>query len=404
MMKVEQKRWLMLVSTIIINICVGSCYAWSVFQTPLIKMFHWSPVETSLAFTLIIGVSSLPMALVGLIQEYVQPRYIIFIGGLLFGLATYATGNITSLVQLYVFYGVMGGLGNGIVYSGGLSNMIRFFPDRRGLCSGLLAAGMGSGALVIAPLAAVLIDRLGVLATFKALGILFTITICGLSFLIETAPLNFQPAGWEAGANSSKTAPIDKNWREMLRTFSFYLIAAMFILGTISGLMVMGHASSILQEVIGLTPQKAAVLVGILALANTIGRIFWGWLSDRWGRFQTCIVLYIIVSASMYGLTVVPHNYVFVTTMMMVGFCYGGFMSMIASLTADVYGTKHLPVNFGIMFLAFGVAAFIGPRLAAVIKVANQGDYGPAFMVASILGLAGIFFTAMAIHIGKRNK
>ena len=402
-MKLEQKRWLMLAATMIANICIGSGYAWSVFQDPLIRLYNWSPVQTSLAFTLILGISALPMVVVGKIQDYVQPRYIIFTGGLIFGLGTFATGYIASLHQLYLLYGVVAGLGMGIVYSGGLSNMIRFFPDRKGLCSGLLAAGMGSGALVIAPLAAVLIDSLGVLTTFKVLGILFTIIICGLSFLIETAPLNFKPAMWEPTNDNTKTSPVDKDWKEMLGSPSFYFIAAMFILGTIAGLMVIGHASSILQELVGLTAKKSAVLVGVLSLANTTGRVFWGWLSDRLGCFPTCIFLYIIVSVSMFGLIALPRNQIFVAAMMVVGLCYGGFMSMIASLTAEVYGTKNLPVNFGIMFLAFGVAAFIGPRLAAIIKVANQGDYSQAFMVAGILSIVGIAFTIITMYINKRE-
>ncbi|SCZ79149.1 L-lactate MFS transporter [Acidaminobacter hydrogenoformans] len=389
-MNYNSKRWGMLIVGIIINICAGFGYAWSVFQNPLMQQFGWNAIQTSLAYTLVMGVSALPMALVGMAQAYVSPRVLIFTGGLLLGGSVFLTASIQSLTQLYLIYGIGIGLGVGIVYSGSLSNMVRFFPDKRGLCSGAMAAGMGSGAVIIAPLAAALISEYGVMPTFKILGIAFIAIICGLSLFIETAPHNFNPKGWTPKRTTSSISGIEKNWKAMLKDPIFYLIAGIFMTGATSGVMILGHASPMFQEIMKFTSQKAAAMVGVLALCNTLGRVIWGFTSDRIGRLKTIYFLYVITALSLFGLIYFSGQSLFVVMVMLIGTCYGGFMSMIASLTADAFGSKNLPVNFGIMFLAYGFAAFTGPRMAAVVKIMNQGDYSLAFIIAILMCLAGM--------------
>jgi OFA family oxalate/formate antiporter-like MFS transporter len=403
-MIIESKRWIMLIANIIINVCIGAGYAWSVFQTPLIEKFGWTPVEASLAFTLIMGVSAIPMPFVGKLREFVQPRMLMFFGGLLYVICMFLTGYVQSLMWLYLSFGVGCGLGQGIIYSAGTTNMVKLFPDKRGLCSGLLAAGMGSGAIIIAPTAAALISRYGVLDTFKILGIIFAILICGLSTLIATAPENFRPKGWTPSVNFNNLNITEKNWVAMFHDPLFYIIAGIFAAGTISGMMIIGHASPLFQTTIKVTPQTAAMLVGFLSLFNTSGRIFWGSLSDKIGRFKTVLILFLVVGLSMFGLAVNPGDSIFVVLMMGIGLCYGGFMALIASLTADSFGVKHLPINFGIMFLAYGIASFIGPRLAAVVQQANNGDYSKAFLVTSAISIFGIILTGIAMRMVVNRK
>lgn len=393
-----KRRWLLLAAGVIINVCAGGGYAWSVFQNPLMKMFGWTSIEASLAFTLVMGISALPMALVGKAQDYLQPRTVVLFGGLMLGGCMFATGYIGSLAQLYLIYGIGCGIGQGIVYSGVVANTVRFFPDKRGMSSGLLAAGMGSGAIVVAPLAEGLIDSFGVLAAFKVIGIIFNVIVCGLSLFIKKAPADYKPKEWALEKQNNKirqNTGIDKDWRNMLKDPLFYFIAGMFITGTVSGVMIIGHASPMLQEVVKMTPQKAATFVGVISLFNTSGRVFWGWISDRIGRFNAVLILYVLVAAAMIGLTI-STGALFTAITLVVGLCYGGFMSMIASLTADSFGAKHLPINFGIMFLAYGVAAFIGPRLAATIQAANNGDYSQAFLIAGAFSVLGILMTLTA--------
>jgi OFA family oxalate/formate antiporter-like MFS transporter len=401
-MPYESKRWIMLVSCMVMNICIGSGYAWSVFQKPLIELYKWTPAEASLAFTLVMGISALPMVIAGKAQQYVQPRTVILVGGLMFGLGNFFTGYISSLAGLYVVYGTIAGLGMGVVYSGGVSNMVRFFPDKRGLCSGMLAAGMGCGALIIAPIAAKLIAASGVMDAFKILGAAYTVIIVGLSFVIETAPKDFRPQGWIPTGQAAVAAnSIEKNWKEMLSEPIFYVIAAMFVTGTISGLMIIGHASPILQQIVKVTPQQAAAMVGIIALANTFGRIGWGYLSDKIGRFPTIMILYIISGLCMFGLSKVSADNFFYL-ILLVGACFGGFMAMIASLTADSFGSKNLPINFGIMFIGFAIAAYYGPRIAAQVKMAS-GGYSQAFVVAAMFAGGGMVLNLIAMYLKKKR-
>jgi len=173
-------------------------------------------------------------------------------------------------------------------------------------------------------------------------------------------------------------------------------LAGVFVIGGTSGMMIMGHASPIAQEVLKISPQAAAAIVGFLAIANAAGRVFWGWLSDKTGRYPILVVMYLVGGGAMLALSQVSSSLSFTSVMMSVALCYGGFMGMMASLTADTFGPKYLGVNFGIMFLTVGVAAFIGPHLAAVVRETNHGDYSQAFVIAAALNLLGIAFALFA--------
>lgn len=396
-MNYDKKRWVFLFLGIVINICAGFGYAWSVFQKPLIDLFHWQTASVSMAFTFIMSVSALPQALAGKAQEFIEPRQVTMFGGILLGLGVLGMGYVQSLSQLYLS-SILVGLGIGIVYSGVVSNIVKFFPDKRGLASGVLAAGMGSGAIIIAPLASILILNYGVQTTFKTFGLTFIVLIFGLSRFIKTAPnAHTTVESKQAAKELDYDTRVNKNWNEMLKDLTFYVLAGVFVVGGTSGMMIMGHASPIAQETLKVSPQIASVIVAFLALANTSGRIFWGSLSDKTGRYPILFAMFLIGGVSMLSLTKVSTFYTFLAAILTVALCYGGFMGMMASLTADTFGEKYLGVNFGIMFLTVAIAAYIGPRLAAVVR-AYSGDYSQAFAIASIFSLVGILFTFIALY------
>jgi OFA family oxalate/formate antiporter-like MFS transporter len=290
----------------------------------------------------------------------------------------------------------------GTVYSGVVPNMVRFFPDRRGLASGILAAGVGTGALIWAPVAAMMIKKYSVLPTFKMLGVLYLVLLCVLSLLMKTAPAGFAPEGWNPSKEGQKNIDMpDKDWRGMLLDPLFYCLAAVYVAGGIAGLMIVAHASPILQTVGQYSVIAAGSWVGILAIFNSGGRAGWGFISDKIGRMPSILIIYTILGLAMLWLAFTP--FAVVVPVLIVGSCFGGFMGMIASITADAFGPKYLPVNFGVMFLPFGVAAFIGPRLAAVIK-AGSGNYSKAFLIAGILSFLGIAFAFLAQKLLQRRK
>lgn len=387
-------RWVILAAGVIINVCIGSNYAWSVFQKPLVELFGWSTAATSLVFTISSGVVPLAMIVAGNIQDRIGPAKVVLAGGLLFGAGVIGAGFTNSLGFLYATYGVAGGLGIGATYACTVANTVKWFPDRRGLAAGLVAAGFGSGAALLAPLSAALVVSCGVLATFKILGTGYVILITTMALLIRAAPAGYAPPGWTPAAKSTNPVAVaDKNWSRMLCDPKFYVLWCVYALGTMSGLMIIAHASPFGQEIIHLTPQAAAVAISILALANTGGRILWGWVSDKVGRFQTIVMMFVLGGAAMLALPAVTGLYGFVAVLVVVGLCFGGFMGIYPSITADTFGPKNLGMNYGVMFTAFGTAAFVGPRLAATMKETQHGDYTYAFLIAAVLSLVGIALT-----------
>lgn len=397
-------RWLVLVSSVVVNLCIGSSYAWSVFQGPLIGLFDWSTSGTSLAFTLALSTVPLAMIVAGRIQDRIGPTKVTFVGGVLFGLGIVGAGFTNSLGVLYATYGVLAGTGTGTIYACTVANSVKFFPDRRGLASGLIAAGFGSGAVLFAPLATYLIDAYGVLAAFRLLGAFYLVFLPAVSLLIKPAPAGYVPPGWIPSAVPKNAASaVDKNWKQMLSEPKFYLLWCVYASGTLSGLMIIAHASPYGQEIIRLTPQTAAAAISVLAIANTAGRIFWGWVSDKTGRLETVVMMFLLCGAIMLALPVISGLIAFLAALVVVGLCFGGFMGIFPSITADAFGPTNLGMNYGVMFTAFGFAAILGPRLAATVKETNGGDYTHAFLIAAALSVLGVIVT-LFLMVTKRRE
>ena len=269
----------------------------------------------------------------------------------------------------------------------------------------MIAAGLGSGAVVFAPIGTALIQSFDVLSAFRILGVVYLVLIIACASVVVKPPLNYCPAGWQPPILvASSPGSIEKNWRAMLTDPMFFVLWVTYTVGAVSGLMLIGHAAPIGQEIIRLTAAMAAFAVSCLALANTGGRIFWGWISDKIGRYNALITLYASVTAMMFVLPNVSQFLPFVLVISLVGSCYGGLLGIFPIITADLFGLKNLGMNYGIMFSAVSAAAVIGPRLAAQVKEAS-GGYNQAFLVAAILsgcGIALMFFVKYQSE--KRRK
>lgn len=401
----HQNRWLVLAASVLANLCIGSAYAWSVFQKPLISLFGWSTTQASLAFTLSLSLVPFAMIVAGKIQDKRGPRVVILIGGLIFGLGIFLTGFSTSILTLYLTYGVLGGVGIGVIYGCTIPNTVKWFPDKRGLSGGLIAGGFGMGSVVFGPLSAKLIANpsVGVLATFKIEGIIYCIVVVLASLFIVAPQAGHKPAGWEPPVPTVGSAPsgINLSAGEMLKTVQFWILWSMYTIGCVAGLMIIGHASPIAQEKIGLSPEVAAGAVAFLGLANTLGRMFWGAISDRIGRYNALILMYMVSGGMMLFLNAASNYWMFVIAIMGIALAFGGFMGIFPSLTADNFGTAHLGTNYGVMFIAYGLAAFVGPRLAATVKQSSGGDYSLAFLITSAMSVAGVL---LALYIRASRK
>ncbi len=398
----SSKRWSVLIAMFVANLCVGSAYAWSVFQRPLIDIFKWSPSETSLAFSLSLFIIPIAMIIAGIIAEK-GPRFIMIVGGIIFSCGIIAVGYTNSIGMLYGTYGCLGGFGIGFIYGTSISNAVKWFPDKRGLAAGMVAAGFAMGAVINAPIATNLVQSYGVLTTFKILGVAYLVITVISSQFVSAPVTGYCPEGWTPPVAVSNKTSLDSNWQKMLRTPVFYLIWLMYTLACVSGLMIIGHAATIGQEVIKLSAASAAIAVSIMSLANASGRVFWGWVCDRLGQYSTLIIMFAISGLGMASMNTVGSFTIFVIVISVIAACFGGFFAIFPSVTADMFGVKNLSMNYGILFTSYGVAAFIGPRLAARVKELNAGDYSFAFMAAAVMCVVGILITLFVKSIQQKK-
>lgn len=403
-MKINQKRWLVLGASLFVSFCIGTVDAWSVYAGPLSMTFGWTAAATASIFTIANSVAPICMIAGGKLQDSFGPRWVVFGGGILFGGGIILSGFTTSLTWIYISYGIITGLGGGLAYSSVIANAVKFFPDKRGLVAGLVTGGAGFGPVLIAPISQQLITTYGVLHTFKILGAAYLVILLVGSQLIKKAPVE-DPAV-EQSEERKRTADHsgrDKTWRQMLADPLFYLLVLLLMAGTISGLMMISQVSPMVQEVVGVPAEKAALAVSLMAVASMTGRILWGAISDKIGRFRTLPVMYLTLALAMFGLTAVSRGQfvLFVVCAMSIGFCFGGLMSVFPALTADCFGAKNNGVNYGLLFMGFALGAMIGPIMAATIKSSNNGDYSKAFFIAAVISSGAVLLTFLVKKMDK---
>ena len=397
-----RNRWVILAVCVLANLCIGSAYAWSVFQKPLIEEFGFGTSQANLAYTISLFIVPFAMMLSGKLQAKMSARKTILLGGLIFGTGIFLAGFTTGLAVLYLTYGVLGGIGTGIVYGCTIPNSVKWFPDKRGLAGGIIAGGFGCGPILFAPLSVNLIGSLGILNTFRTVGVVHIVVIGLASLLIAAPPEGFKPAGWIPPVQAAATPSVNLTTVDMLRKMRFWLLWIVYTIGCIAGLMIIGHASPIGQERIGMSPETAAVVIVFIAISNTSGRMFWGAVSDRIGRYKTLNIMFLLSGIMLLLLSNAGSYWLFVVAVMGIALSFGGFVGVFPSITADSFGPLHLGVNYGAMFSAYGLAAFIGPRLASEIRE-RSGDYSLAFFIASGMSIAGILLT-LYISLSSKKK
>lgn len=406
MTTLRENRWMMLMVSILMNICIGSAYAWSVFQKPLVELLGATTAQVSLAFTLSLALVPVSMMFFGKLQDKKGPGRITLLGSILFGAGITLAGWTTSVTMLYLTYGVLGGFGIGAVYGCTVATTVKWFPDKRGMAGGLAAAGFGSGAVFLAPLADALIQRFGVLHTFRLMGILFFTLIALCSFLLAAPKSGWMPQGWTPATVKTKSSiqsGLECTPSGMMKTGTFYILWVVYTIGAVSGLMIIGHASPIAQGQIGLSSSTAAICVSILALANTFGRIFWGVVSDRIGRYNTIALMFGVSAIMLLVLNRADNMGLFILSTFGIALSFGGFLGIMPSVTADNFGAKCLGMNYGIIFTAYGVAAVVGPRIAAVAVEASGGVYSSAYLIASAMNVVGVLCSLFMIQKAKKS-
>lgn len=404
----DRRRWIVLAASCLVNLCIGSLYAWSVFASPMAA--HLTAINgfdggsLAIVFSVANAVGPITMISGGAVNDRLGPRWVILAGGLLFGGGMIGAGFSTNLAMLVGFYGLGCGLGMGLVYGAVVSNAVKFFPDKKGLVGGIVTAFYGISSVLVPLIANALIAALDVTAAFKVLGVAMLAVIALCSLAIARCPEGYAPAGWEPSGSQPSGEVGGKDWRGMLTDPVFYLMMAMLCCGAFSGLMVTSQASALAQALAGLDAAAAAVAVSLLALANTVGRIVAGFASDRWGAAVTLRRVFLLLVAGMGALDLSNSSAaaLFFCGLLATGLCFGSVMGIYPGFTVQQFGARHNSVNYGIMFIGFALAGVVGPLMMNGLY-GLFSSYVPAFLVAALLAATGAALTRVCASVTGRG-
>ena len=384
-------RWGLAAAGVLLQIALGAVYAWSVFRVPLSKQFGWTISQVSLTFTIAIFALGFAAFFAGLWLNRVGPRVVAITGGALYGigvaLASLANHNLT---WLYLSYGVIGGIGLGFSYIVPVAVLVKWFPDRRGLITGVAVGGFGAGALVTAPVATRLIGSVGVLPTFLYLGITYLIVtvICG--FFMQNPPPGWKPAGWNPSATqTAQRSARDYALGDAVRSWQWWVLWGLLFLNTSAGISLISQEAPMFQELAKVSAITAAGMVGVVSFGNALGRVFWAWLSDLVTRRMTFVIMYLLQVALFWILPSLHTVGIITIVSFLILMCYGGGFGTMPAFTADYFGAKNVGPIYGLMLTAWSFASVFGPVLIAQTRQ-STGVYGGALHIIAVVLLLSV--------------
>lgn len=379
-------RWLVVVGALLVQLCLGSIYSWAIFTKPLRDAFGWSQAQAQYPFMVGLAAFALTTIVGGKWQDKAGPRVVAATGGIVLAIGYFLASRTTSLAWIIVTYGIIAGIGIGLGYTCPLAAGVKWFPDKKGLITGLAVAGFGAGSFVFSKVGTAIINGSSWQNAFMILGVIFLIGVIVGALLLRNPPAGYKPVGWNPPvAAAGKPAGRDFTSGEMLGTLSFWLIWLMFAVGATAGLMVIGNVGAIAKVVIPeITAGQIATLTGILALLNGLGRVTWGTVSDRLGRTRTLTVMYIFNAVVML-LLLNANSYMFLMlAICLAGFCFGGNFAVFPSATNDYFGTRNYGNNYGFVFTSYGVGGIVGPLLGAMVFDMTR-SYSQAYIISLIM-------------------
>ena len=385
-------RWSIAVAGVCLQVALGAVYAWSVFRAPLTKQFGWSISEVTLTFTISIFVLGIAAFFGGLWLNRVGPRVVAITGGFLYGLGVFlASFSDHRLWWLYLSYGVIGGIGLGFSYIVPVAVLVKWFPDRRGLITGIAVGGFGAGALITAPLATRLIQSVGVLQTFAYLGIAFLIVTVAAGYFMQNPPGGWRPQGWAPTASqTSERSSRDYTLGEALKTWQWWALWLLLFLNTTAGISVISQEAPLFQELARVTAGAAAGMVGVASIGNAFGRVFWAWASDSITRRATFVVMFLGQTLLFWTLPSISSAGVLTVVAFTVLMCYGGGFGTMPAFAADYFGTKNVGAIYGLMLTAWGSASAFGPLLIAYLRQ-RTGSYEEGLrVIACVMAVSAL--------------
>jgi MFS transporter, OFA family, oxalate/formate antiporter len=388
-------RWGLAAAGFLMQMALGAVYAWSVFRVPLSKQFHWSISQVTLTFTICVFVLGVACFFGGLWLNKSGPRIVALTGGFLYGLGVFlASFSADKLWWLYLSYGLIGGIGLGFGYIVPVAVLVKWFPDRRGLITGIAVGGFGAGALVTAPLATHLIQSVGVLQTLAWLGICYLVVVMATGYFMRNPPDGWKPEGWVPSATqAAQRATKDYTLGGALKTWQWWALWVLLFLNVSAGISLISQESPMFQEIAKVSAIVAGGMVGIVSIGNAVGRIFWAWISDSFTRRWTFVVMFLLQIALFWMFPSIFSASVLTVVSFIILMCYGGGFGIMPAFAADYFGAKNVGPIYGLMLTAWGCASAFGPLLIAHLRQAT-GSY-----VSGLHTIAGIMAASVLLPI-----
>lgn len=405
-----KNRWLIALSAIGIHICIGSVYAWSVLTKPIMQAMGFTLKETTWTFSIAILFLGLSAGFLGDYVEKYGPRKSGLTSTCFFGLGMFGTAlalHLNILPLLYLFYGVIGGIGLGTGYITPVSTLVKWFPNNRGFATGLAIMGFGFASLIAGPLMQILVAKYGLVQNFIILGCVYMVIMAASALYLEPPKAS---NGGPSGINVKSILPDTQfTAKEARKTWQFYALWWIFFTNITCGIGLLAVASPMAQEVVKMTPMAAASMVGIIGLINGLGRIFWSTISDYLGRSTVYVVFFLIQIFAFYALAETSSAFIFQLIVFVIISCYGGGFSCMPAFLSDLFGTKELSAIHGKILTAWGMAGIAGPLLLSWIRETTNSYsitlyfFSACFVVSLII--AGIlkWRTSVGVLIEKKH-
>ena len=370
-MQQTKNRWLIALSAIGIHICIGSVYAWSVLTKPIMEAMGFSLKDVTWTFSLAILFLGLSAGFLGSYVEKYGPRKSGLVSATFFCLGMLGTAFALtqhSMTLMYLFYGVVGGIGLGVGYITPVSTLVKWFPNNRGLATGLAIMGFGFASLIAGPVMQILIAKYGLINNFLILGCVYFVVMVASAIYLEPPKTTVDTSALTKHAVNQPTVTGPQyTAKEAMHTWKFAALWWIFFTNITCGIGLLAVASPMAQEVIKMSPLEAASMVGIIGLLNGGGRIAWSTLSDYIGRRNTYVLFFAIQIVAFYMLASVTDSFLFQALIYIIITCYGGGFSCMPAYLSDLFGTKQLSAIHGRILTAWGLAGIVGPLLLSLI-------------------------------------
>ncbi|PLR50034.1 oxalate/formate antiport family MFS transporter [Chimaeribacter arupi] len=379
-------RGLIVMGTIIVQMGLGTIYTWSLFNQPLVEKFHWALGDVATTFSITSFSLAIATLFAGRLQERLGIRRLTLLAGLLLGCGLIASAYATSLTQFYLLAGFVVGFADGTAYITTLSNLIKWFPERKGLISGVSVGAFGTGSLLFKYVNAELIAQAGVSQAFLYWGVIVMVLIAAGSLLLKEKKVPAQPA-----AQHTQAGKPDFSVAEMLKTKEAYLLFLIFFTACMSGLYLIGIVKDIGVQLAGMDLATAANTVSAIAIFNTAGRIILGALSDKVGRMRVISFTLLVTTLAVATLSFIPlTSSLFFLCVGAIAFCFGGNITVFPAIVGDFFGLRNHSKNYGLVYQGFGLGALAGSFVAA-----HFGGFHTTFLVIGVMSVLSLLITLM---------